>query len=45
MGVAFSTVVGRPGNETGETTLVLFRTVETVPFIIGFSIFYLSPYR
>jgi hypothetical protein len=45
MGVAFTTIVGQLGSDAGETTLVLFRTVETVPFIIGFTMFYLSLYR
>ena len=45
MGVAFTTIVGQVGSDAGETTLVLFRTVETVPFIIGFTMFYLSLYR
>jgi hypothetical protein len=45
MGVAFSTIVGQLGSEADEMTLVLFRTVETIPFIIGFAMFYLSLYR
>jgi hypothetical protein len=45
MGVAFSTIVGQLGSEADEFTLVLFRSVETVPFIVGFAMFYLSLYR
>ena len=44
-GVAFSTIVAQIGSEADTLTLVLFRTVETVPFIIGFTMFYLSLYR
>ena len=45
MGVALSAIVGQLGTDAGETTLMLFRTVETVPFVIGFAMFYLSLYR
>jgi len=45
MGVALSTIVGQLGSEADEFTLVLFRSAETVPFIIGFAMFYLSLYR
>jgi hypothetical protein len=45
MGVAFTTIVSQLGSEADETTLVIFRTVEAIPFIIGFAMFYLSLYR
>jgi len=45
MGVAVSTIVGQLGSEADESTLVLFRSAETVPFLIGFAMLYLSLYR
>ena len=45
MGVALGTIVGQVAGEADESTLVLFRSVETAPFIIGFALLYLSLYR
>ena len=45
MGVALSAIVGQLGTDAGETALMVLRTAETVPFIIGFAMFYLSLYR
>jgi len=45
MGVAVSVIVGQLGVEAEAATLMLLRAAETVPFIIGFSMFYLSLYR
>jgi hypothetical protein len=45
MGVALSAIVGQLGSGASDSVLTLFRIAETVPFIIGFVMFYLSLYR
>lgn len=44
MGVALTAIVGQLSGDIDPTTLMLFRTAETVPFIIGFAMFYRSLY-
>ena len=45
MGVAVSAIIAQLGENPDPTTLTLFHIVETIPFIIGFVMFYLSLYR
>lgn len=45
MGVAISSVITQLGADADEMVLLFFELVETVPFIIGFSMLYLSLYR
>jgi heme/copper-type cytochrome/quinol oxidase subunit 4 len=45
MGVALSAIVGQLGSGASDSVLTLFRIAETVPFVIGFVMFYLSLYR
>jgi len=45
MGVAMSSVITQLGADADETVVLFFQFVETVPFIIGFSMLYLSLYR
>lgn len=45
MGVAVSTVITRFGSDAGTMLLLFFEAAETVPFIVGFSMLYLSLYR
>lgn len=45
MGVAISSVITQLGADAEEIVLLFFQMVETVPFIIGFSMLYLSLYR
>lgn len=45
MGVAMSVIVTQVGENPETGTLTFFQIVETVPFIVGFLMFYLSLYR
>mgnify|MGYP000557278588 CR=1 FL=1 len=45
MGVAISTVITQLGEEADPTVAVYLQMAETIPFIIGFSMLYLSLYR
>jgi len=45
MGVAISSVITQLGSEAAQLIILFFQMVETVPFIIGFSMLYLSLYR
>lgn len=45
MGVAMSSIITQLGSEADPTVLLFFQLVETVPFIVGFSMLYLSLYR
>jgi len=45
MGVAMSSIITQLGAQAADTVLLFFQLVETVPFIIGFSMLYLSLYR
>jgi hypothetical protein len=45
MGVAMSSIITQLGAQAEDTVLLFFQLVETVPFIIGFSMLYLSLYR
>ena len=45
MGVAISSVITQLGADAEELILLFFQMVETIPFIIGFSMLYLSLYR
>ncbi|WP_436901608.1 DUF7521 family protein [Halovenus halobia] len=45
MGVAISSVITQLGANANELILLFFQMVETIPFIIGFSMLYLSLYR
>ncbi len=45
MGVAISTVITQFGGDADELLVLFFQVVETIPFIIGFSMLYLSLYR
>jgi hypothetical protein len=46
MGVAVSSVITQLGGEgASEVVRVLFGMAETIPFIVGFSMLYLSLYR
>ncbi|QSG04566.1 DUF7521 family protein [Halapricum desulfuricans] len=47
MGVAVSNVVGQIGwmTETAELVRIFFQASETIPFIVGFAMLYLSLYR
>ena len=45
MGVAISSVITQLGSDANELVLLFFQMVETIPFIIGFSMLYLSLYR
>jgi hypothetical protein len=46
MGVAVSSVITQLGaGSAGELARILFQVAETVPFIIGFAMVYVSLYR
>ncbi len=45
MGVAVSTVITQFGADADSMLVLFFQVVETIPFIIGFSMLYLSLYR
>lgn len=45
MGVAVSSVITQLGAEADSMIILFFEMVETVPFIVGFSMLYLSLYR
>ncbi len=45
MGVAVSTVITQFGADADAMLVLFFQVVETIPFIIGFSMLYLSLYR
>lgn len=45
MGVAISTVITQFGTDADTMVILFFQGAETVPFIIGFSMLYLSLYR
>lgn len=45
MGVAVSSVITQLGQDAGAEVVLFFQIVETIPFIIGFSMLYLSLYR
>ena len=48
MGVAISNVITQLGATTGDATsltLIFLQMTETIPFIIGFAMLYLSLYR
>jgi len=45
MGVAVSSVITQLGAGASQLSLTFFQMAEAVPFIIGFSMLYLSLYR
>lgn len=45
MGVAISSVITQLGADAAEIIRIFFGMAETIPFIIGFSMLYLSLYR
>jgi hypothetical protein len=45
MGVAVNTVVTQFVSDASSMVLLFFEIVQTIPFIIGFSMLYLSLYR
>lgn len=45
MGVAVSSVITQLGEDADEIIILFFEVVETIPFIIGFTMLYLSLYR
>ncbi len=45
MGVAISSVITQLGSDADTMILLFFEIVETVPFIVGFSMLYLSLYK
>ncbi|MEF8781922.1 MAG: hypothetical protein V5A39_01105 [Haloarculaceae archaeon] len=45
MGVAISSVITQLGADATESIRIFFGMTETIPFIIGFSMLYLSLYR
>ncbi|WP_436934813.1 DUF7521 family protein [Halovenus marina] len=45
MGVAVSSVITQLGADADPSIITFFQMVETIPFIIGFSMLYLSLYR
>ncbi len=45
MGVAVSSVITQLGSEADTMVVLFFEIVETVPFIVGFSMLYLSLYK
>ena len=45
MGIAVSTVIVRFGSDADTLLVLFFEVVETLPFIVGFSMLYLSLYR
>jgi hypothetical protein len=45
MGVAISSVITQLGESAGQLVRLFFGITETIPFIIGFSMLYLSLYR
>lgn len=45
MGVAISSAITQLGEGADEMILLFFQIVETIPFIIGFTMLYLSLYR
>jgi hypothetical protein len=45
MGVAVSSVITQLGADADQSVLFFFELVETIPFIIGFAMLYLSLYK
>jgi len=45
MGVAMSSIITQLGTEAEPEVMLFFQLVETIPFIVGFSMLYLSLYR
>ena len=45
MGVAVSSVITQLGADADPMVIFTFELIETIPFIIGFSMLYLSLYR
>jgi hypothetical protein len=45
MGVAITSVITQFGADAGPLVRIFFQLTETVPFIIGFSMLYVSLYR
>jgi len=45
MGVATSSIITQLGADATEIVRLFFRMAETIPFIVGFSMLYLSLYR
>lgn len=45
IGVAVSSVITQLGSDATPEIIIFFEVVETIPFIIGFSMLYLSLYR
>lgn len=45
MGVAISSVITQLGEDADPLIVIFFEMVETIPFILGFSLLYLSLYR
>lgn len=45
MGVAISTVITQFGADADPLIVLFFGVAETIPFIVGFSMLYLSLYR
>lgn len=45
MGVAVDTVITQFASDAASAVLLFFNMVQTIPFIIGFSMLYLSLYR
>jgi hypothetical protein len=45
MGVAISSVITQLGADADPLVLIFFQMAETFPFIIGFSMLYLSLYK
>jgi hypothetical protein len=45
MGIAVSSVITQLGADAAAIVRVFFQVAETIPFIIGFSMLYISLYR
>jgi len=45
MGVAISSVITQLGADADPLVLIFFQMAETIPFIIGFSMLYISLYK
>jgi hypothetical protein len=45
MGVAVSSVITQLGSDPAEIVRIFFQVTESIPFIIGFSMLYISLYR
>ena len=45
MGVAISSVITQFGNDAEPLVRIFFQMAETIPWIVGFSMIYLSLYR